>query len=172
MFPAARQGDPITHDQTTPSGVIGPPVAPGAKGPVLIEGMPAAHVSCSVVCSGATSAGPAHAPPPAPSPPVVSGSASVLVHDMPAARWAPSPDTGACGVFLGDPRQSGTRTVFIGDGGAGLSRAERKVLRALAIAGRTPPPLATPQSDALVDAGSEGVPLVERCPLAPEPSDA
>src|SRR5690242_7920853 len=32
MFPAARIGDPVTHDLTAPSGVIGPPVAPSTAG--------------------------------------------------------------------------------------------------------------------------------------------
>jgi len=45
MFPAARKGDPITHDMLVPSGVIGPPVTgPCPMGPVMIEGLPAAHV--------------------------------------------------------------------------------------------------------------------------------
>jgi len=39
MFPAARIGDPITHDQTAPSGVVGPP-QPGAIPNVMIEGLP------------------------------------------------------------------------------------------------------------------------------------
>ena len=29
---------------------------------------------------------------------------TVLIHGLPAARWAPAPDMGACGVFLGDPK--------------------------------------------------------------------
>jgi uncharacterized Zn-binding protein involved in type VI secretion len=99
-----------------PSGVIGPAVAPPAKGVVMIEGMPAAYVSCSVACSGATSAGMAHPPPGAgtPPPPIISGSATVFINGFPAARWAPSGDTSACGAQLGDPKLAATRTVFIG----------------------------------------------------------
>lgn len=40
-FPAARIGDPITHDQTVPSGIIGPP-QPGIHPTDIIEGLPAA----------------------------------------------------------------------------------------------------------------------------------
>jgi type VI secretion system secreted protein VgrG len=86
-------------------------------GVVMVENLPAAHVNCVIVCSGATSAGPAHPPlpvPPAPPPPIILGSATVLIHNMPAARWTPSGDVGACGVFLGDPKLVATRTVFIG----------------------------------------------------------
>lgn len=116
MFPAARKGDPITHDLLVPSGIIGPPVAgPCPKGVVLIEGLPAAHLNCTVVCTGAISVGLAHPPPPAPPPPpIIMGSPTVLIHGMPAARWAPSGDTGACGVFLGDPKLAATRRVLIG----------------------------------------------------------
>lgn len=119
-FPAARKGDPVTHDMVVPSGVIGPPITgpcPPPMGPVMIEGLPAAHVTCTVVCSGATSAGPVHPPPvpPAPPPPIVKGSLTVFIHGMPAARWAPSGDVGACGVLLGDPKLAAARTVFIGD---------------------------------------------------------
>jgi hypothetical protein len=39
---------------------------------------------------------------------------SVLIHGMPAARWAPAPDMGACGVFLGDIKLAAMRTVLIG----------------------------------------------------------
>ena len=114
MFPAARKGDPITHDLKVPSGVIGPP-ATGAcpLGPVVIEFKPAAHVGCTVVCDGKTANGQAHTPPPAP-PPIVKGSATVLIHGQPAARWTPSKDTGGCGVFLGDPKLIPSRTVLIG----------------------------------------------------------
>ena len=113
MLPAARKGDPITHDLKTKSGVIGPP-ATGAcpMGEVVIEFKPAAHVDCTAVCDGKTAGGQAHTPATAP---IVKGSATVLIHGKPAARWTPSKDTGACGVFLGDPAMSSTRTVFIGD---------------------------------------------------------
>ena len=113
MFPAARIGDPITHDLTVPSGVIGPPLG-GGPPTVMIEGMPAAFVTCTVVCTGVISAGIVHPPPPPPPPPIVKGSATVMINFMPAARWSPSPDIGACGVFLGDPKLAATRTVFIG----------------------------------------------------------
>jgi uncharacterized Zn-binding protein involved in type VI secretion len=114
MFPAARKGDPITHDMQVPSGVIGPPVTGACPmGPVVIEFKPAAHVGCTVICSGKTASGLAHNPPPAP-PPIISGSATVLIHGQPAARWTPSKDTGACGVFLGDPKLISTRSVLIG----------------------------------------------------------
>ena len=109
MFPAARKGDPITHDLKTPSGVIGPPatgVCP--MGEVIIENKPAAHVGCTVECDGKTVHTPATAA-------IIKGSATVLIHGQSAARWTPSKDTGACGVFLGDPSLSSTRTVLIGD---------------------------------------------------------
>lgn len=123
MFPAARIGDPITHDMLVPSGVIGPqapaPCPLCASQPVMIEMLPAAHVLCTCICTGATSFGPAHPPIPGPQPPIIKGSMTVLIHNMPAARWAPSLDVGACGVFLGDPKLAATRTVLIGDVGAG-----------------------------------------------------
>jgi uncharacterized Zn-binding protein involved in type VI secretion len=124
MFPAARLGDPITHDQTVPSGTIGPP-APGSVPTVIIEGLPAATLGDNVTCTGATSAGPVHppqaGPPPSvpPSVPIILGSPTVMINYKPAARW--SVDTGACGVFLGDSKLVATRKVFIGDivGGGG-----------------------------------------------------
>jgi uncharacterized Zn-binding protein involved in type VI secretion len=92
-------------------------------GPVIIEGLPAAHVNCTVVCTGAISFGLAHPPPPLP-PPIIKGSLTVLVHSMPAARWVVSGDLGACTVQLGDPKLIATRTVFIGDlGTAGSPQA-------------------------------------------------
>ncbi len=119
MFPAARICDPITHDLLCPSGLIGPgmpaPCPMCASGPVIIEGMPAAHVLCTVVCTGVISAGLAHPPPPAPPPPpIVMGSTTVFIHGFPAARWFPAPDIGGCGVFLGNPALAATRTVLIG----------------------------------------------------------
>jgi uncharacterized Zn-binding protein involved in type VI secretion len=126
MFPAARIGDPITHDQLVPSGVIGPQAPTpcplcGVK-PVIIEGLPAAHLLCTCVCSGAVTAGLAHPPPPSPPPPpIVKGSPTVLIHGQPAARWMPSLDAGACGVFLGDPKLIATRRTLIGDVGCGGS---------------------------------------------------
>jgi uncharacterized Zn-binding protein involved in type VI secretion len=123
-FPAARVGDPTTHDLLVPSGTVGPPVSPPKGGPVLVEGMPAAEVTCTVICSGATSAGPAHPPPPGVPVPVIMGSPTVLINGKPAARWAPSGDIGACGVFLGDQKLLATRTVLVGGpstGPAGLA---------------------------------------------------
>lgn len=132
MFPAARIGDPITHDLTVPCGVIGPqapaPCPMCVAAPVMIEGLPAAHVLCTCICTGVISAGLVHPPPPAPPPPpITKGSATVLIHNMPAARWAPSLDIGACGVFLGDPKLAPLRTVLIGDigmGGAGSTNGK------------------------------------------------
>jgi uncharacterized Zn-binding protein involved in type VI secretion len=99
-----------------PSGVITLPLAPPTQGPVSIEALPAAYVTCTVACSGATSMGPAHPPPPpgAPPIPIVMGSTSVFINGKPAARWAPSGDIGSCGVFIGDPKLALTRTVIIG----------------------------------------------------------
>ena len=137
---AARIGDPVTHDLTSPSGVIGPPLKPPTGGIVLIESLPAAYVSCTVVCSGATSAGmPAHPPPAvgAPPPPIVLGSTSVLINGFPAARWAPSGDSTACAAQLGDPKLAATRTVIIGGPVIGapdkaVRLAQRKHLIAMA----------------------------------------
>lgn len=117
MFPAARKGDPLTHDMLVPAGVIGPPpTGPCPSGPVIIEGLPAAHVGCIAICTGATSAGPVHPPLPTPpfGTPIVKGSMTVLIHSMPAARWTPAPDLAGCGVFLGDPKLIATRTTLIG----------------------------------------------------------
>jgi uncharacterized Zn-binding protein involved in type VI secretion len=120
MFPAARIGDPITHDQLIPCGVIGP-AAPvpcplcGAM-PVIIEGLPAAHVGCTAICTGVITGGIVHPPPPppAPPPPIIMGSPTVFIHGMPAARWIPSLDVAVCGVFLGDAKLAPLRTVLIG----------------------------------------------------------
>lgn len=118
MFAAARKLDPITHDAIVPSGLIMPPLSgPCPSAPVIIEGLPAAHMGCTVICSGAVVAGAVHPPlpiPPAPPPPVISGSVGVFIHSMPASRWFPSGDVAACGAFLGDPKLLPTRTVFIG----------------------------------------------------------
>lgn len=114
MFAAARIGDPITHDMLVPCGVIGPPQASGPS-TVMIEYQPAAHVGCTVVCTGVLSVGLAHPPPPpGPPPTIIKGSATVMINYMPAARWAPSGDTGACGVFLGDPKLAAARQTLIG----------------------------------------------------------
>lgn len=123
MFPAARKGDPISHDSITPSGVVGPPPSgpcpPGITGPVIIEGLPAAHLGSAVVCSGVITGAIAH--PPIPPPPVgppnliVKGSMTVMIHALPAARWVPSGDlTAPCGVFIGLTALAATRRVLIG----------------------------------------------------------
>jgi uncharacterized Zn-binding protein involved in type VI secretion len=126
-FPAARKGDPITHDMLIPCGVIGPPMTgpcPPPMNPVMIEGLPAAHVNCTVVCTGAITGGVAHPPPPPPIiPPIVKGSMTVLIHNMPAARWVMSGDMGACTVQLGDAKLMGMRTTLIGDVGMGSPQA-------------------------------------------------
>lgn len=116
MFPAARIGDPVTHDLTSPSGAIGPPITPPKGKPVIIEGLPAAYVTCTVVCSGATSAGPAHPPPVSGAPPVpiILGSPTVLINGLPAARWVPSGDFAGCMAQLGSPPLAATRTVLVG----------------------------------------------------------
>jgi uncharacterized Zn-binding protein involved in type VI secretion len=116
MFPAARKGDPITHDMTVPAGVIGPPPSGPCPMPVMIEGLPAAHVGCIAICTGATAAGPIHPPLPTPpfGTPIVKGSMTVLIHGLPAARWSPAPDMAGCGVFLGDPKLAAARKVLIG----------------------------------------------------------
>jgi hypothetical protein len=137
MFPAARKGDPVTHDMLVPSGVIGPPITgpcPPPMGPVMIEMLPAAHVNCTVICSGVTSLGPIHPPPipPAPPPPIVKGSVSVLIHGLPAARWVPSGDIGACTVFLGDPKLAAMRTVLIGDVGSSMGAQAMALMSAAA----------------------------------------
>ena len=128
MFAAARVGDPLTHDMVVPCGVVGPvapvpcPLCIGM--PVLIEGLPAAHVGCTCVCSGVIFAGIAHPPLPPPPPPLPKGSVTVMIHGVPAVRWTPAPDLGACGVFVGDPKMLPMRRVFIGDigmGGAGAT---------------------------------------------------
>ena len=113
MFPAARIGDPITHDMLVPSGAIGIPAGPPTT---LIEGLPAAHVGCQCACAGTISAPPGtvHIPPPPAPVPIVKGSATVLINGMPAARWAPAPDMTACGAFLGMTSLAASRTVLIG----------------------------------------------------------
>jgi uncharacterized Zn-binding protein involved in type VI secretion len=131
MFPAARIGDPVTHDTTAPCGAIGPPVTPPTAGIVMIEGLPAAYMTCTVVCSGETSTGMAHAPPGAGAPPfpIVIGAPTVFINGFPAARWTPSGDTTGCGAFLGDPKLAATRTVFIGGMSAGTAVAEKAARR-------------------------------------------
>lgn len=112
MFPAARVADPLTHDMVTPCGLIAPPGVPT----VLIEWMPAANVGTITICTGVIAAGIAHPPVPAPpfGTPIIMGCPTVLVGGMPLARWAPSGDSAACGVFLGNPAMMATRTVLVG----------------------------------------------------------
>jgi len=113
VFPAARIGDPITHDQVATSGLIGPPqAAPN----VLIEGLPAATVADYVTCSGAATGGPVHQPAVPTPDPIILGSPTVLIGSRPAARWTPSGDISACGAPLGDAKLSPLRTVMIGGG--------------------------------------------------------
>lgn len=117
MFPAARKGDPITHDLLVPSGIIGPPpTGPCPMSPVMIEFLPAAHVGCIAICTGVITGGIVHPPIPTPpfGTPIVKGSTTVMIHGMPAARWAPSGDLAGCGVFLGMPPLIAMRTVLIG----------------------------------------------------------
>jgi uncharacterized Zn-binding protein involved in type VI secretion len=114
MFPAARIGDPITHDLLVPCGAIAPPIAGMPPSLTLIEFLPAAFVTCSAVCTGVITGGIVHPPIPGPQPPIVKGSMTVLINFMPAARWAPSLDVAACGTFLGMPTLAATRTVLIG----------------------------------------------------------
>jgi hypothetical protein len=114
MFPAARITDPITHDMVSPCGIIAPPLTGPAPNPVLIEMLPAAYVTCTVVCAGTVVVGMIHPPPPTPPPPIVKGSTTVLINNLPAARWAPSGDLGLCGVFLGMVALTPTRTTLIG----------------------------------------------------------
>jgi hypothetical protein len=117
--PACRYTDPITHDMATPAGAVVPVPAGPDPQPTMIEGAPAAHVMNGAQCSGATAAGPAHPPPPAPLP-IVVGSPTVFIGHLPAARWVPSGDAAGCGVFLGLPAAAAARTTLIGDGGGAV----------------------------------------------------
>ncbi len=161
MFPAARIGDPVTHDNLVPSGVIAPPLQ-GRPMTVLIEGLPAAVVGDFVTCTGALVAGIAHlpqvGPPPAipPSMPIIKGSFTVLICGMPAARWIV--DLSACGVFLGDPKLLDKRKVFIGEVGAGGAGAT--------VSDSLPEKLKT-ITEAMTSAAQRGTPLIDRsrdCP--------
>jgi hypothetical protein len=102
MFPAARIGDPITHDQTVPSGMIGPPM-PGRLPTVIIEGLLAAVVGDFVTCTGVISVGIVHPPQAGPPP-----------STPPPFQLSRAVDTAACGVFLGDSKLVAIRTVLIG----------------------------------------------------------
>ena len=111
MFPAARIGDPISHDLVTPGGVVGPP-ADGMLPTVIIEGSVAAPAGSMAVCSGALTAGLAH--PPGIASPVLVGAPTVIVGGKPLLRWAPAPDVTGCGAMIGSLALAPTRTVLIG----------------------------------------------------------
>jgi hypothetical protein len=124
MFPAAREKDPVTHDNATPAGKIGPPTAGPSPTPVLIEDQPAAHVTCTVACTGATPGGLIHPPPPAPVL-LASGLPTVHVNGLPACRWFPAPDLAACGAFLGDLTKFTARTTLLGVPTPGVQVVQR-----------------------------------------------
>lgn len=113
FFPAARITDPVTHDLLAPAGTIVPGTC-AHPNPVQIEFLLAAHVTDLTACTGAITGGIVHPPIPGPQPPIVKGAFMTQIHFMPAARWAPSGDLSACGVFLGMPPMSATRTTMIG----------------------------------------------------------
>jgi hypothetical protein len=117
--PACRYTDPITHDMAAPAGATVPMPAGPDRQPTFIEGLAAAHMMNGAQCSGMTAAGPAHPPPPAPVP-IVLGSPTVFIGNLPAARWAPSGDVAGCGVFLGMLALAASRTTLIGDGGGAV----------------------------------------------------
>lgn len=109
MFPIARVGDPVTHDQNVPSGAITGPGVPT----VLIEGQPAARMGDMATCTGAVTGAVVHppqGPPPLPPPmPVAKASAKILVGGQPACRWLV--DVTGCGAFVGDARMAAARKV-------------------------------------------------------------
>lgn len=111
-FALARCGDLVFHDPTAPSGVI----APRAGATVFVEGTApttaAATVGTPVQCGGTTAGGPIH-PPGIPAT-IATGSATVFVDGLPAARWSPSPDLSSCAAMLGDPKQLAGRTTWVG----------------------------------------------------------
>jgi hypothetical protein len=118
--PACRIGDPISHDMAIPCGATVPlPFGPDPQ-TTLIEGMPAAHMNHGAQCAGTAGPSIIHPPPPAPVP-IVLGSPTVFIGNMPAARWTPSMDTAGCGVFLGLSALAATRTTIIGDGGGAVA---------------------------------------------------
>jgi hypothetical protein len=45
---------------------------------------------------------------------IVKGSLTVMIHSMPAARWAPSGDLSACSSFLGDSKLAAARRPLMG----------------------------------------------------------
>lgn len=105
---AARIGDPITHDSAATAGAIGP--VAGLPPTVFIEGLPAAVMGCTVPCSGATAAGPAH--PAAPST-IIGGSSTVTIQRRAAVRCFAPTDRTTCGAQLGNPVPA-ERTTRIG----------------------------------------------------------
>jgi hypothetical protein len=115
-FPAARKGDVVTHDLVPQSGtIITPSGGPCANKRVIIENKDAAHVGCQTPCTGKCSNGSVVHPgmPEASGNIIVTGSTSVLIHYLAAARWVLSGDTGTCGCLLGQATNE-SRTVFIG----------------------------------------------------------
>lgn len=121
MFPAARKGDPLTHDAgISTCGLVSfptqGPCPPPIMGPVMIEFLPAAHVTCIAVCAGTTVAGMIHPPVPVYpfGTPIVKGSMTVMIHNMPAARWFTSGDVAACGTMIGSLPMLASRRVLIG----------------------------------------------------------
>lgn len=116
-FPAARKTDTIFKDTSGPTGAIALPAAgPCMFGPVFIENKLAAHVGCTTPCLGLTPGGTfwhPPLPPTGPAPLILTGSTTVLIHALPAARWFRSHDMTSCDAFLGEHTAAG-RTVFIG----------------------------------------------------------
>lgn len=110
---AARIGDTLTHDSTTPCGAITPIPSPST---VIIEGLPAARVGDIAACTGVIAGGIVHPPIPVYpfGTPISVGSTSVMIDFRPAARWIPSADVAMCGVFLGNPAMMASRKVIIG----------------------------------------------------------
>lgn len=152
MFPATRMGDQPCHDTLTPAGLIGPPLTgPCPAGLVMIEGMPAAHVGCTAVCSGAIMVGVVHPPlpiPPAPPPTIIVGSISVLIHNFPAARWLPSGDLVACGAFMGTLPMVLTRRTLIG----GIGSVPPALAQMMVIAWSVNPERGTVNCGKIIDA--------------------
>jgi hypothetical protein len=115
-FPAARKLDGVTHETLGKSGtILSPPEGPCSFKRVFIETLEAAHIGCRTPCSGTCLNGfVVHPEMPPPSGNIIeTGSTSVFIHGLGAARWQPSGDTGGCGCMLGEA-SNGSRTVFIG----------------------------------------------------------
>jgi hypothetical protein len=98
---------------------------------------------------------------------IAKGSPTVLIMGLMAARMG-DPTAHGGTIALGCP------TVIIGEVGAGrpVTSSMGNVLACMSAttsssatgSGSTPPD--TPQSTALMDAGKEGIPMVEKCPYA------